>query len=295
MDISLVPALSCYKMPVDTGGDSTRLRELGAFLRTRRARLQPDLVGLPPGFRRRTPGLRREEVAQLAGVGLTWYTWLEQGRDIRVSPDVLCCVARALQMEPVERVHLFRLAGQEPPAGFSEDAVRPAHRRVIERWEPYPALITGWRWDVLAWNRAADLVLVYGALPDGRRNTLWATFMVPGRRRLFRDWELEAAKMVAKFRNEAAAHLHEPACQLLIAELSAESPEFAEFWERRDLHGRTDGLKRLRHPELGDVELEYTTYQVGDQPGLRLCLYTPEPGSRTERVLQSAAQPAATS
>ncbi|MBO0684213.1 MAG: helix-turn-helix domain-containing protein [Candidatus Dormibacteraeota bacterium] len=278
-----------------TGTDTTRLGELGAFLRTRRARLRPHDLGLPDGSRRRTPGLRREEVAQLAGVGLTWYTWLEQGRDIRVSPDVLCSIAKALQMEPVERVHLFRLAGHEPPAGFPEDSVRPAHLKVIERWEPYPAMVSGWRWDVLAWNRAADRVLGYTALPEGRRNMLWATFMVPERRRLFQEWGREAARMVARFRNEAAAHLDEPACQMLVAELSAESPEFAEFWERRDVQGRTDGLKLLRHPELGDLELEYTTYQVSDQPGLKLCLYTPEPGSRTERVLQEAASaPAAT-
>ncbi len=283
---SVWAVLSCYKMSINTGSESTRLRELGAFLRSRRARLHPDDVDLPNGFRRRTPGLRREEVAQLAGVGLTWYTWLEQGRDIRPSPDVLCRVARALQLEPVERLHLFRLAGYEPPAGISEDAVRPAHRRVIERWEPFPALVTGWRRDLLAWNRAADAVLGIEALPEGRRNLLWATFMAPEWRRLFRDWEMEAARAVARFRVEVASHLDEPACRLLIAELSAESPEFVRFWERRDVHGRTDGLKRLHHPELGDLELEYTTYHIDDQPGLRLCLCTPQPGSTTEQVLQ---------
>ncbi|HZU17546.1 MAG TPA: helix-turn-helix transcriptional regulator [Candidatus Dormibacteraeota bacterium] len=273
-------------MVSDTGTEPTRLRELGAFLRSRRARLRPEEVGLPNGLRRRTPGLRREEVAQLAGVGLTWYTWLEQGRDIQPSLDVLCRVARALQLEPVERLHLFRLAGHEPPAGFSDEAVRPAHRRVIERWDPLPALITGWRRDLLAWNRAAGVVLGIDGLPAGRRNLLWAMFMVPGWRRLFLNWEDEAARTVARFRTEVAPHLDEPACKLLIAELSAESPEFVAFWERRDVHGRTDGLKRLRHPELGDLELEYTTYRIDDQPGLRLCFYTPEPGSPTERALQ---------
>src|SRR5438105_4057854 len=114
-------------MSIDTGITTTRLGELGSFLRSRRARLSPDAAGLPNGFRRRTPGLRREEVAQLADVGLTWYTWLEQGRDIHVSPKVLCAIARALQMDPAERVHLFLLAGHQPPAGFTADGVRAEH------------------------------------------------------------------------------------------------------------------------------------------------------------------------
>ncbi len=143
-------------------------------------------------------------MAQLAEVGLTWYTWLEQGRDIRPSPDVLCRVARALQLGPVERLRLFRLAGYEPPAGTSEDAVRPAHRRVIGRWEPFPALVTGWRRDPLARNRAADVVPGIEALPEGRRNLPWATFMAPEWRRLFRDSEMEAARAVVRFRVEVS-------------------------------------------------------------------------------------------
>ncbi len=269
------------------GTEPTRLSELGAFLRSRRARVTPDDVGIAPGFRRRTPGLRREEVSQLAGVGLTWYTWLEQGRDIHVSSQVLCTIARALRLEPAERVHLFRLAGHEPPAGFAEQGIRPAHLRVLEQWEPFPAHISGWRWDVLAWNRAASAVFGdYGTLPEGRRNLLWAMFMDPGRRQLFDDWEEEAVRLVAKFRSEAAAYLDEPAARVLIAELQTESPEFAVLWERRDVHGRTDGLKRLRHPTLGRLELEHTSYHVSDQPGVRLSLFAPEPGTRCERVLR---------
>jgi transcriptional regulator with XRE-family HTH domain len=275
-------------MAVYTGTDTTRLTELGAFLRSRRARLQPQDLGLPAGLRRRTPGLRREEVAQLAGVGITWYTWLEQGRDIRPSPDVLCSIARVLQMEPVERVHLFRLAGHEPPRGAVDEAVRPAHRRVLERWEPFPATITGKRWDVLAWNRPSMAIWGdYGELPEGRRNSLWAFFTLQNRRRMVIDWTSEAERMVATFRAQAAPYLHEPGFQSLLADLRSESPEFAELWERQDVSGRTDGLKRLRHPELGKLELEHTIYHVNDQPGLHLFLYTPAPGSRTEEVLRS--------
>jgi hypothetical protein len=275
------------------GTESTRLSELGAFLKSRRARVRPDDVGIPPGSRRRTPGLRREEVSQLAGVGLTWYTWLEQGRDIHVSSQVLCTIARTLRLEPVERLHLFRLAGHEPPAGFADEGIRPAHLRVLQQWEPFPAHITGWRRDVLAWNRATTAVLGdYGDLPEGRRNVVWAMFMLPERRTLFAEWGQEARTLVARFRSEVAAHLDEPAARVLIAELQAESPEFAEAWERRDVHGGIDGLKRICHPTLGALELEHTTYHVGDQPGVRLTLFAPKPGSRTESVLRELDLPA---
>lgn len=276
------------------GTDSTRLAELGAFLKNRRARLHPDDVGIPNGHRRRTPGLRREEVAQLAGVGLTWYTWLEQGRDIRVSPLVLTAVSRVLQLEPTERAHLFQLAGHEAPARCADEVVRPAHQRVLESWDPFPALITGRRWDVLQWNRAAGLVFGdYGAYPEDRRNTLLLLFLDPARRRLHLDWEEQAGTAVAAFRAQAAPYLDEPPFQSLIAELRDTSPEFARMWERRDVHGRTDGLKRLRHPTLGRVDLEHTTYQVTDQPGLRLLLYTPAPGSREETILRGLGAPVA--
>lgn len=241
-------------------------------------------MGLPNGFRRRTPGLRREEVAQLAGVGLTWYTWLEQGRDIHVSPKVLCSIARALQMDPTERVHLFLLAGHQPPVGFTEDGVRAEHRHVLERWEPHPAYVINRRWDVLAWNHATAAIFNYSELPEGPGNAMWAMFLVPSRRTLIVDWHAAAAKMVATFRAEAAQYLDEPEFRILIAELEAESPEFAALWNRRDVSGRTFGVKRMHHPELGNLEFEHTAYEIADQPGCKLILYTPE-DRRTETVL----------
>jgi transcriptional regulator with XRE-family HTH domain len=275
-------------MSTYTGIETTRLTELANFLRDRRARLQPETVGLPSGFRRRTPGLRREEVAQLAGVGLTWYTWLEQGRDIRVSPDVLCRVARVLQLEPIERVHLFRLAGHEAPHVTPEEAVRPPLRRVLDSWEPYPAVVMGRRSDVLAWNRPYLRVFGdYTELPEGRRNVLWSMFVRPSRRTLLREWEREAELMVASFRAEAAPYLDEPEFQELVADLLEGSPEFAALWARQDVRGRPEGWKRLNHPELGLLDLEYTTYRVNDEPGLKLVLYTPEAGSATDRVLRA--------
>jgi transcriptional regulator with XRE-family HTH domain len=288
MCTSLGDGLSCYKMALYTGTENTRLNELGAFLRSRRSRLKPQDLGLPNGLRRRTPGLRREEVAQLAGVGITWYTWLEQGRDIRPSSDVLCSLARVLQLEPDERAHLFRLSGHEPPAGVMDEAVRPAHRRVLERWEPYPAVIGGKRWDVLAQNRGSKAIWgSYDELPESRRNMMWAFFTLPNRRQITIDWAKEAEKMVATFRAQVAPYLDEPGFQSLLADLRSTSPEFADLWERQDVHGSTVGLKRLQHPELGYLELEHTRYHIEDQPGLFLYLYAPAPGSRTESVMQS--------
>src|SRR5205814_9449046 len=147
--------------------------ELGEFLKNRRARLAPAAIGLPLRARRRTPGLRREEVADLAGVSASWYTWLEQGRDIRVSPEVLLGIARALQLEPAERAHLFRLAGHAPPATETATAaISPRLQRVLDHWDPFPAHIAGRRRDVLAWNRASEIINGWSQLPDATRNLL---------------------------------------------------------------------------------------------------------------------------
>jgi transcriptional regulator with XRE-family HTH domain len=271
------------------GIESNRLTELGGFLRDRRARLRPETLGLAPGRRRRTPGLRREEVAQLAGVGVTWYTWLEQGRDIRVSDQVLASVARVLQLEPVERAHLFRLAGHAAPAGPRDEAVQPMLRTVLRSWEPNPAIVLNRRWDVLAINRPYELVFGdYSDLPEGRRNVMWSLFMRPSRRRLLCDWEREARLAVASFRTEAASHLDDPDFRDLITDLRERCPEFGAIWDRQDVRGRAEGLKRLEHPTLGRLDLEYTTYWVNDQPGLRLMLYVAAPGSPADRALRAA-------
>ncbi|HEV7679480.1 MAG TPA: helix-turn-helix transcriptional regulator [Candidatus Dormibacteraeota bacterium] len=271
-------------MAIDTGITTTRLKEMGSFLQTRRARLSPDAVGLPSGVRRRTPGLRREEVAQLSGVGLTWYTWLEQGRDIHASSAVLCQIARALRLDPAERIHLLQLAGHQAPAGFADDGVRDEERRVLARWEPYPAYIINRRWDVLAWNRATNLLFSYDEIPEGRRNGLWSMFLVPSRRALCVDWQAASARMVATFRAEAGQYLDRPEFQVLIAELESESPEFAALWQRRDVSGRAHGLKQMSHPRLGRLDFQHAAYEVSDQPGCKLILYTPA-DRRTETVL----------
>jgi transcriptional regulator with XRE-family HTH domain len=184
---------------------------LSDFLKNRRARISPTTVGRQNGQRRRTPGLRREEVADLAGVGLTWYTWLEQGRHIRVSSQVLAAISRALQLEPAERAHLFHLAGQAPPAQEPvADSLSPRLRRVLDGWDPFPAHVAGRRRDLLAWNRASDAVYGWSRLPEDKRNTLWWAFMVPAKRRMLLNWEREAALVVAAFRADAGRDLVGP-------------------------------------------------------------------------------------
>jgi transcriptional regulator with XRE-family HTH domain len=277
------------------GTDATTRAELSDFLKSRRARIAPATVGLPNGRRRRTPGLRREEVADLAGVGLTWYTWLEQGRAIRVSAEVLAAIAGALQLEPAERAHLFRLAGHAPPAKEPATAsISPRLRRVLDAWDPYPAHVTGRRRDVLAWNRASEAINGWSQLPEGKRNILWFVFLVPATRRLLVEWEKEAALSVAALRAEAGRDLGEPDYQELITELLEGSADFAAIWGRQDVRGRQEGLKRFRHPEFGRFDLEFTSFQVAEQPSLRLYLYTLADDGQSETKLREAVTAAST-
>jgi transcriptional regulator with XRE-family HTH domain len=263
-------------MSSSTSSRTTSRVELSDFLKSRRARISPQTVGLPHGRRRLTPGLRREEVADLAGVGLTWYTWLEQGRDIRVSAEVLAGIARALRLEPAERAHLLRLAGHTPPVQESvAELLSPRLQRLLDSWEPYPAHITGRRWDLVGWNRTSDYINSWSQLPESRQNILWYMFLLPSARKLMPDWELEVPGSVAALRAEAGRDLGDPDYQLLIKELIDGSLEFAELWARQDVRGHQAGTKRIDHPELGRLELEYTAVQVVEQPSLRLYLFAP--------------------
>lgn len=267
---------------------STTRADLSDFLKSRRARISPTSVGLPNGRRRLTPGLRREELADLAGVGLTWYTWLEQGRDIRVSAEVLNRIATALKLESAERIHLFRLAGHEPPARESAaEVLSPRLRRVLDAWDPYPAHITGRRRDLVGCNRASELVHMWSQLPVDRQNVLWALFMLPMARRLHPDWEQQVPVAVAALRAEAGRDLGDPDYQALINELVRGSPEFAALWARHDVRGRLEGSKLYDHPQLGRLEFEYTPFEITEQPSLRLYLFTPA-NKNTEAKLRAA-------
>ena len=284
--------ISCYKVSIYPGTTSTTRGELSEYLKSRRGRINPARVGLPNGRRRRTPGLRREEVADLAGVGLTWYTWLEQGRDIRVSAQVLSAVARALQLEPAERSHLFRLAGHAPPATESvRPELSPRLRRVLDSWDPYPAHVTGRRRDLVAWNRASELVNGWTQLLEDRRNVVWAMFMLPSMRRMLLDWEHEAPLTVAALRAEAGRDLSEPDYQQLINDLLEASPDFTALWARQDVRVRLEGVKRFQHPKLGRFDLEFTVFQVAEQPSLRLFLYAPADATSEKKLRSAGANP----
>jgi transcriptional regulator with XRE-family HTH domain len=261
--------------------------ELAEFLRTRRARVQPVDVGLPNGERRRTPGLRREEVAQLADVGVSWYTWLEQGRNIHVSEPLLERLARALRLTPTERAHLFELAHGRPAPRPAEPArVSAALQRLLDS-HPYPALVATPRWDVVAWNTAASIL--YGDLgkrSDKERNHLWSMFMNPERRARIPEWERTARGNVADFRLEAARSPDRTEFDALIAELLCVSAEFARLWNDHELVETPQGLKVFVHPELGPIEFEHVTlaYSEPNARPLRVTLYTPRPGESSVRA-----------
>jgi transcriptional regulator with XRE-family HTH domain len=254
-----------------------RRKELAAFLRSRRERIKPAQVGMPAGGRRRTPGLRREEVAQLAGVGVTWYTWLEQGRPITVSAQVLDSVGRVLRLDADERAHLFTLAGAtDPTAAVAQEPVSPALQAVLASLEPLPARIVSDRWDVLAYNRAESALLGdYAELPERERNIMWLMFTQPAWRRMLLDWEQDGPRVVAQFRAAMAAHVGEPAWADLARDLSARSAEFAALWDRHDVGSPSSRVKRYLHPTVGLLALESSTLFLSERPGARLTIYTP--------------------
>jgi len=266
--------------------DEIRRRELGAFLRNRRERIAPEQIGLPPSRRRRTPGLRREEVALLAGVGVTWYTWLEQGRDIHASPQVLDAIARTLLFDAPERAHLFTLAGAIDTRTPEECAtLRPATQLVLDRLEPFPSLAVNGRYDLLAYNRAwATGLPQIEDVPPEDRNCLWLMFTHPQWRKTILDWEDTAARMVAQYRAAMAEHVAEPAWKDLLARLHRASPEFTEFWDRHEVQPPENRVKRVRHPEVGLLKLEYTYLWLEQRIGTRIITYTPADEETRKRL-----------
>ena len=257
---------------------STRRREAGDFLRSRRARLNPSDVGLSEGLRRRTPGLRREEVALLAGVGVTWYTWLEQGRDVKPSDEILSAIARTLRLNLPEGRHLFLLFGRPVPEGEPEvaETVDEPLRRMLDSLVGQPAYVLGRRWDLLAWNRAADAVYgPYGRLTGDERNALHLLFVDPHHRRLLVDWEDVARASLAMFRADFARHVGDPAFERLIDRLSDASADFARWWPQREVASPLTGRKRIDHPAAGRMVFEYSSFGGGDPPRTKLIVFTP--------------------
>ena len=265
-----------------------RRAELADFLRMRRAGIKPQDVGLPGGGRRRTPGLRREEVAQLAGVGTTWYTWLEQGRDVRASLDVLEAIGRALRLNQAERTHLILLGrGEQPPPRVSPgERVSPHLRKLVENLGPNPAWILGRRWDYLAWNDAAVALLGdLGKIPRAARNHAWLTFTDPARREMFTDWERSSRLLVAKFRADSARHLGDPEFESLINALRKSSPEFCRAWKLHEVAYTGEGRKDLRHPLAGMMSFSHAVFHPAEESEQRLVLYSPLPENDTAEKL----------
>ncbi len=259
---------------------------LGDYLKGRRAKLDPAAFGLPLQ-RRRTPGLRREEVAQRANVSATWYTWLEQGRGGAPSADVLNRIARALMLTDIEREHLFLLGLGRPPEVHyhATEGVTPRLQRVLDALELSPALVKTPTWDVVAWNRAAAAVLTdYGKLPPGERNILRLMFCDPRVRAAQPDWHSVARFVVAAFRADAARAGAARNVQALVDELCRLSPEFAALWRENDVRTYGEGTKQLRHPLVGLIALEFSAFAVDGRPDLGLIIYNPATPADAERI-----------
>lgn len=259
----------------------SRRRELGEFLQALRRRSSPEASGFPAGSRRRTQGLRREEVAQLAGISPTWYTWIEQAREVNVSAEVLDRLAQALKLSRSERTYMFEMAGRhDPHSTQKEEDTVPLVLTDLLADIVIPAYIMGRYWDVLAWNRpAADLFTGWldqkPVLTAPLPNLLNFVFEVPLARQFVLNWEVRARRIAAEFRADCRNRLEEPPLQRLVAELTQSSPEFARFWKQHDVLERQGGQRAFNHPQHGLINYQQVTLRPEDQDQLKLVLLKP--------------------
>ncbi len=270
-------------------GDPAR----GTYLKDRRAKLDPAAFGFVPK-RRRTPGLRREEVAQRANISPTWYTWLEQGRGGAPSADVLDRIARALMLTDVEREHIFLLGlGRPPDVRYRKDeGVTPRLQRVLDALEPCPALIRTAIWNVVAWNRAATVMLTdYAKLPAEQRNILRFIFLDPKVRAAQYDWESVARFVVGAFRVDAARAGAAEEVEPLVDELSRLSPEFKAMWQDNDVRSHGEAVKHIRHATLGPLAFEYSAFAVDGRPDLSMVIYNPATPMDAQKIQSLIALP----
>lgn len=273
-----------------------RRTELASFLRSRRDRLTPDDVGLPPGLRRRTPGLRREEVALLAGVGVTWYTWLEQGRPINASVQVLDAISRTFGLDAAEREHLYRLA--DVPAVPEPDTcggLEPETQGILEHLNPLPAAVYNGRYDLLAWNQTYNALFPNMTLqPLTTRNALWQIFVTRNCCSPVVNREDELPQMVATLRAGFGRHLGEPSWTDFVRRLSAASPEFARMWAAHDVARPGSRMKIFRHSEIGQVRTISTSMALASPPDTRMVVYTPLDDESRERIAWIRTRPKVT-
>ncbi|MGK9051575.1 helix-turn-helix transcriptional regulator [Neorhizobium petrolearium] len=260
---------------------------LGVFLRDRRQRLDPAALGF--GGRRRTPGLRREEVAQRAHISATWYTWLEQGRGGAPSPRVLDSLAEALMMTEAEREHLFLVAIGRPPKSRAagRDGISRRLQRFLDAMPVIPATIATSTWDIIGWNRAAQLALTdYAALPPGERNILRRMFLDPTTRAAQIDWESVARFLVATFRAETARAGEADRAAELVTELIGKSDDFARMWIENDVHTTGEGAKTIRHAVVGEITFEFSSFAIDGRPDLKMMIYNPAGDRDLEKMRQ---------
>lgn len=292
-DDTTVPGADGTTVPgavVDAGAGLERRAELSEFLRTRRARLQPEDVGLPHyGRHRRVPGLRREELAQLAGVSVAYYTRLEQGNGRNVSAEVLDAIARALHLTDAEHAHLTHLAKpkHKKKQAAPTQQVRSTLRQLLDTLDTVPAYVVGRRSELLAWNRMAAAVFGdWSRLPAPERNWARMVFLNPDYRDLYVDWEQKAIDVVGALHLEAGCYPDDPRLSALVGELSVKSEEFRRLWATHDVKEKSHGVKRLRHPLVGELSLRYETLKLAGDAEQSVVVYQADPDSPSAEALR---------
>lgn len=269
--------------------ENHRYKELADFLKTRRAKISPSQVGLSAATRRRTSGLRREEVAQLAGISITWYTWLEQGRAIHVSPQVIESLSKVLLLNKQERIHLYLLSNQPLPTDIPEykETVSPILQHVLDSLIFSPSLVMDQRWNVIAWNEAARVVLGnFSEMSVRQRNIVWAMFTDNAYKQLFVDWNLHAKGLLGKFRSTCDQYIEDFWLVQFINDLKIQSTEFNLWWPLHEIQSKSEVYKQLKHPTAGILDFEVSKFDISDNSGLTLIVHTPLSGTDTNTKMK---------
>jgi len=270
--------------------DKERRRELGDFLKVRRERLSPGDFNLPIGARRRAKGLRREEVSQLAGIGITWYTWLEQGRDIQVSSEVLEAISRIFTLNKEEKEHLFLLGNQPLPSTTVQNERENIDRVVknlLSQLGHCPAYVTDEKLNIVDWNKAAMKVFGdFNEMDERNRNAVWRCFTSKEYQNLFQNWEDHAQRLIAQFRLAYTRFVGDEWFKTIISELSEKSPQFYEWWSNHEVLGTPCGKKTIIHPVVGEMIMDHITLQVYDAPELKVTIYQPRQEIETEEKMK---------